>query len=659
MNNQKKARKVILIGLDGAIPEFVEKFGKRLPFMYKLIKEGVFTPALPSPPVDTPTNWTTIATGAWTRTHGINSFAVHLPGESFGKERFVFNTDLCQAEYIWEALERKGKRSILINYPVAYPIKIKNGIVIGGDGVFSRDWCVGNTAFYTTLGRTQIRQMGWGFGAGVKSINLKETKSWKNLPTSRLPYLETVIDMNVGVPGKWGPEGAIIDDRETKPEKEANYYILVYAQGKEGYDAVVLSKEKDFNKASAVLRKGDWSGWIYDDFIKNGRKVKASFQFKLVDLSKDGKKLELYRSECSVNEGWSYPENIAREVLKEAGPFHEGWELSMGSILRWFGIEVSLEHTAMQGDWMVKACDYLTHHYDWDLLAVQLHVQDYINHYCLSHIEPGFPGFNEKEAERCWKIFERTYQLTDELVGGIVEKCADENTVVIVLSDHGALPVKGNVRVLHRFIKEGLVSYIKDEKRKIYHLDLSKSKVFGNFWVNLKGREPHGIVKPGLEYEEVREKTIQILRHIKHPQTKESIWRLALRKEDAFILGLGGERVEDVVSLLSPGYLFERIPLSLPESMYPSSKDLEKEEAIWLPLRTSAVHGLYFPNAVLGNSSNRALFIMKGPGIKKNWRPPREINLVDVAPTISYLLNAPQPANCEGRVLKEFMDWER
>ena len=111
-------RRVILLGLDGAIPEFFLRFKDELSTASRMIDDGVFAPALPSIPIDTPTNWTTIATGAWTGTHGITSFSIKLPGDPVTRRRGSFCSGLCQAEYIWETLERAQMRSILVNYPV-------------------------------------------------------------------------------------------------------------------------------------------------------------------------------------------------------------------------------------------------------------------------------------------------------------------------------------------------------------------------------------------------------------------------------------------------------------------------------------------------------------------------------------------------------------
>jgi len=65
--------------------------------------------------------------------------------------------------------------------------------------------------------------------------------------------------------------------------------------------------------------------------------------------------------------------------------------------------------------------------------------------------------------------------------------------------------------------------------------------------------------------------------------------------------------------------------------------------------KLSAVHwGL--PNATVGYASNRATFILAGPGVAEGRRGV-QVNLVDVAPTLSYLLGIRRQSNAKGRIL--------
>src|SRR3954469_12765219 len=75
-------KKVILLGIDGMPPEQMEFFSKRgtIPNVTRLLKGGALAYGQSSTPTDCPPNWTTISTGTWTGTNGINGFYRHHPG---------------------------------------------------------------------------------------------------------------------------------------------------------------------------------------------------------------------------------------------------------------------------------------------------------------------------------------------------------------------------------------------------------------------------------------------------------------------------------------------------------------------------------------------------------------------------------------------------
>ena len=91
------------------------------------------------------------------------------------------------------------------------------------------------------------------------------------------------------------------------------------------------------------------------------------------------------------------------------------------------------------------------------------------------------------------------------------------------------------------------------------------------------------------------------------------------------------------------------------QDFYQSGREVIKlEEAvkqgmIW---DLTAVHwGL--PDASAGYASNRPVFMLSGPGIKKNIKGNKCVNLVDVAPTLAYILGIYPPNQSEGRIVWE------
>ena len=187
-------------------------------------------------------------------------------------------------------------------------------------------------------------------------------------------------------------------------------------------------------------------------------------------------------------------------------------------------------------------------------------------------------------------------------------------------------------------------------------MDWSRSRaVAGNFplvnaWVNLRGRDPEGIVEPGEEYEEVQSQIIDLLYSIEHDKHRPRPVALALRKEEAEFLGQWGGRVGDVVLYWNSPYAEAGISGILPDTFHP---DFQPDYYPFRPFADcpQAEHDPYLPWATYRGLSNSAVLIMAGPGVKKGYRRPRAVNLVDVAPTVSHLTGLPLPRDCEGKIV--------
>jgi predicted AlkP superfamily phosphohydrolase/phosphomutase len=145
--------------------------------------------------------------------------------------------------------------------------------------------------------------------------------------------------------------------------------------------------------------------------------------------------------------------------------------------------------------------------------------------------------------------------------------------------------------------------------------------------VNLKGRQEHGAVAPGAEYEAVRDRVIALLEGLTDPATGRPVVLWAKRREDVFT-GEYLEEAPDVVCLFDPAYkgaagidaAFEPVPQSVLEAY-------------------SGVHAMEGVVALAG-AGVRA-------GVDLGTR-----DIVDVAPTLLALLGAPVPADVDGAVME-------
>jgi len=659
MNSPKK--RLIIIGFDGAGPSFIERFMKmgKMPSFSKLKKEGYYTELLPAIPCDTPTNWTTLMTGAWAGTHGATSFFVHYPGEPLDKTHSTTNSLVCDAkEHLWDAAERNEKKCILINWPCSWPPTIKKGVQINGTGPVSGPWRISYGNVYSTEEWRPDKEVGVEFGQQVK-IELKKAQEWEELPSSHSPPLETSFPLKGKLKYTWSEVGWKVEGEVEVEESDIDYYHLLLTNERgQGYDTVYITKEKDASSAVAQLKKGEWSEWIYEIFSKEemldtsglakvkDSKVPGVFKFKLIDLSSDGTKLTLFRTDIWLAEGWSFPEDLAAEINQTIGPFTEGSEVP-APVTRYnndWDTYAELLHETIR--WYSNAAEYLTQkNPDWDFLAVQIHVQDGINHVIAREITPGFEEYDKEKSSFYWDIYELSYKAIDTLVGEILRRCHKENTTVALVSDHCAIPTSKRLWVHIPLIEAGLLAYKHDGDGKM-SIDWVKTKAVPRrtyIWVNLLGRDPDGIVSPE-EYEKVRQKVIDTLNAVRDPKTGECPFEAVLRKENLEVYGQWGGKVGDLMYFMRPGYTDADI-----NYLHPHKEDLNVSAVGETVVRCA--HHQYLPTAKLGPFTNSAFFILNGNRVREGYQRPHPAFSVDVAPTLAFLSGIPIPKSSEGKLL--------
>ncbi len=177
-------------------------------------------------------------------------------------------------------------------------------------------------------------------------------------------------------------------------------------------------------------------------------------------------------------------------------------------------------------------------------------------------------------------------------------------------------------------------------------IDWAKTKAISHglmqIEINLKGRNPNGSVDPK-DYEKVQEEIIDALYSWKSPDGKRPI-ALALKKKDAQLLGFWGATTADIVTVFNGGWA-AGVPA--------------EGKALGGP-RDYAEHWCKLPSDRTEVSSDMAMFMIKGPGIKEGYeRDPDRLGfmrLVDVVPTISHLMGFRPPEHSQGAVLWDMIE---
>lgn len=647
----------MILGLDAPIVPRLYKYCKegKLPAIANIIDNGVWAKNCMVPlPTITPPNWTSIVTGAWPSTIGVTDFNVHWPGDPLDRTHGGFYSGDVRAEYVWNAIARAGKKSVIVNYPTTWPPTVKNGYQIGGAGVEVNQWFWPAGSFggetreipATPNSETLFRFAQHGVEAGAPGqmprcsmsfSHLFATKELKEgtahaLPFARRPGQLAPEPISLESPSGWKNIPTVNKALEATLTVEPLaglyrmpspvWYMLVLDTKGKGYDKVVICETKDASKPMAELEEGQWSPIIRKDFPTEAGVKRAAFAMKLLKISKDAKDIRLFHTPICALEGWSYPESLASEIHSEKGlPYSEPSFLAFD--LGYYDIDTLLESTEIERQWLSDACNYILRNKPWDLFVMHYHPPDHAWHSISWMMDPA-TAKDEAEWRKYQEVELRIYELCDHLAHDVFS-CADpDETVYALISDHGAKATNSPPVPIQRILMEaGLQTRNQDGR-----VDWAKTKAIAQrsvyVYINLKGRDPNGIVGPGEEYRQVQEQVIRALTDYVDPSSGRKPVLFALRKEDARFINIYGDFVGDVIFALDE--------------------------------RFGGQHGPFLPTAEWGLGSLRGLFALAGPGIRKGVELERNVWCLDMVPTLCYLTGWPVPRNAEGAIIFQALE---
>ena len=266
----------------------------------------------------------------------------------------------------------------------------------------------------------------------------------------------------------------------------------------------------------------------------------------------------------------------------------------------------------------------------WDLFFMVEMGTDRIHH--------GFWRFSDPEhrlyepGNRYESAMLDYYRRLDEKIGRLL-RFADEDTAVLIVSDHGAKRIDGGICVNEWLRREGYLA-LKEEpagpmKLTPDMIDWSRTTAWGEggyycrLFLNVRGREPQGLVAPD-DYERTRDELKAKLEALGDPDG-QPIGTIAYRPED----------------------LYEERNGVAPDLM------VYFGDLYWRSVGqvgTGTVH--VFENDTGPDDANHAhegLYVLAGDGAPRGRGPQRDLR--DVAPTLLTLLGEPVPAEMEGRSL--------
>lgn len=674
--NKPLSKKVLILGIDGMDPMLTKSLldqGK-LPHIQEYIKRGAQREdlvMLGAVPTITPPMWTTLSTGAYPGTHGITCFWGQ-DHENLANMVYTLDSSCCKAEQLWNVTAEAGYRTLVWHWPgCSWPPTSDNSNLAVVDGtqpgfvqfgvakvddelLMNADIKISNPRFIPSVGHANT-----GAGCIIEDLDVDDKPavggSYQGAGTKGVKQVENV--MLSLEDGELAIEIAPFDIAESpiKPAigwanapADAKEFVILTNKGltrrpclilknEDGiYDKVELYTSKKSVTPLVEMRVGELTPTILDKMVKeDGTELTVSRSFKLLLLKEDASNLSIYVSRAlDVDKDTVFhSKSLYQDIIQNVGYFSTAGSLSSGRNT-YYTEQVMLPTWEAYNNWQAACLKHFMDSNQFDVIFSHLHNVDGIGHSIWPHAKHRIKGQNDELLNQQFMI--ETYEQTDRYLGQFL-KYLDQDWTIFILSDHGLIcdfeeepPLLGdafgvNVGVLRSL---GFTEVKKDANgNDLHEIDWEKSKAIAtrtcHIWINLKGRNPHGVVDPADKYK-VEEELIDALYNYRDPDTGRRIVTLALRNKDAAILGLSGSEVGDVVYWLADG--FHRV----------HGDSLSTQSG-------------YFSTSV------SPIFIAAGKGLKSGVTTERVIRQVDVTPTIAHLLGTRMPEQCEGAVIYQIV----
>lgn len=318
---------------------------------------------------------------------------------------------------------------------------------------------------------------------------------------------------------------------------------------------------------------------------------------------------------------------------------------------------------------------WLMQEHAWDAFVLAFAEPHPAGHYLWpagASVDAAAPDFDERT-----KVMREVYAAVDAAIGLVLEGCADDTTVIVVSgdgvgpnrcgwhllpevlrragfarprSDGAQAGAPGSRSLLQRLrdrippetrsaissrlpwrLRDRLVSRLATDD-----IDWSRSVAFclptdleGCVRINLKGREPEGIVEPGAQYDDVCAAVTEAARALVDPDTGTPAVRNVCRIDQRF----SGDRLHHLPDLVLT---------------WTDSSPIERVYSE----QTGLIAGAS-PDRRTGTHHPRSFIAVRGPRVRRGAMKPGH-HIADVAPTVLACLGVPAPAQMDGHVLETF-----
>jgi predicted AlkP superfamily phosphohydrolase/phosphomutase len=493
-------KKLIVLGIDGMDPQLLRQYmaeGK-MPNFAALAARGSFLELQTSIPPQSPVAWANLITGMNPGGHGIFDFIhrdpatlepyfstsqVKPPKHNLQLGSWVIPLSegeallLRHGKAFWQYLDDRGIPFTVFHIPSNFPPVPSKGKTLAGMGTPDLLGGYGTFSFYTDDPIFTPGPVSGGVSYPVLIAG---------------DHIEAQLH---------GPLNTL---RREKPE-----LLIPFAVDRDPSASVARLSIED---QQVILREHEWSPWIRLTFklIPGLASITGLCRFYLKQVRPQ---FELYVTPLNIDPSSpalpiSTPANYARDLARDVGYFYtQGIAEDTKALTSGFlDDDEFLEQAHLVFAEQRRLFDHELAAFRNGLFFFYFSSLDQNGHMFWRAIDPKSPSYDAELAAKHGKLLEHYYGEMDGVLGLALRR-EDENTTVLVVSDHGFAPFRRSFN-LNTWLVENHYLVLRRgaplEGRDIFRdADWSETRAYGlglnGLYLNLRGREKNGIVNSGAE----------------------------------------------------------------------------------------------------------------------------------------------------------------
>ena len=505
-SSHRQAKRVIILGFDGMDPGLTTRFIEegKLPHFHQLKQQGSFAPLATSYPSISPAAWSSFMTGADSSHHNIFDFITRDPctyapmlssteiGRAakvlpLGKYRLPLSklkmSLLRKRQPFWKLLGESRIFSAIIRVPITFPPETFHGVLLSGMCTPDLKGSQGTFTYYTT-----------------STTDAKGREGGVQIQVSRCgDTIQTLL---------YGPENSLVRDGGT-----LTLPLTLTLDDHHNWVDLKISGQ------TYRLEPRTYSPWISVAFQPGlGMKVHGICRFYLNRIQPE---FELYVSPINIDPEKpalpiSHPFIYSVYLAKLLGPYatlglaEDTWALNEGVLDE----EAFLQQAYLNCDERERMLFSMLDKTKNGLCVCVFDTTDRVQHMFFRCLDETHPANRGKETAKYAHVIEELYQHVDTILGRVMTRI-DDDTVLLVMSDHGFTQFKRGVNINTWLLQHGYLVLKEGHTTSgdwFEAVDWQRTKAYSlgliGLFINRKGREACGIVAEGEELNRLKQELI-------------------------------------------------------------------------------------------------------------------------------------------------------